>query len=195
MRRNSAHGQRTKAARVARRENPVGTDHDQRKRAFYPAQRVGDGFRQGVFFRERDQVHDHFSIAVGLKNRTLAVQPLPDILRIHQIAIVRQRHHAFVRLHHDGLGVEQRGIARRRITRVANGQRAAQLGQNAFLKNIGDQAHGFVHVQSHAVGGDNARRLLAAMLQSVQAEVGELLGLRMGIDGHHPAFVAKFIGS
>jgi hypothetical protein len=32
------------------------------------------------------------------------------------------------------------------------------------------------------------------MLQSVQAEVGELLGFGVGVDGDYAAFFAKFIG-
>ena len=125
--RNSSHGQRTEAARIARRKNPVRTEHHQRKRAFHAAQRVGHRVRQGLLFRERDQVHDHFGVAVGLENRSLGLQPMPDFLRIHQVAVVRQRNHALVRLHHDGLSVEQRRVAGGGVARVPDGQRAVQL--------------------------------------------------------------------
>jgi hypothetical protein len=33
------------------------------------------------------------------------------------------------------------------------------------------------------------------MLQGVQAEIGELLRLGVGVDGDDAAFIAKFIGS
>ena len=49
--------------------------------------------------------------------------------------------------------------------------------------------------RSLAVGGDDAGRFLSAMLERVQAEVGELLRLGMGVDGDHATFVAKFVGS
>ena len=68
---NASHGQRTEAARIARRKNPVRTDHHQRKRAFDAAQRVGHRFRQSLFFGERDQVNDDFGVAVGLEDRAL----------------------------------------------------------------------------------------------------------------------------
>ena len=74
--RNSSHGQRTEAARIARRKNPVRTDHHQRKRAFHPAQRVGHGLRQRVLFGERDQVNDDFGVAIGLEDRALASRRL-----------------------------------------------------------------------------------------------------------------------
>ncbi len=51
------------------------------------------------------------------------------------------------------------------------------------------------HCEVIAVGGDNAGRFLSAMLQRVQAQVGELRGLRMGVDRHHPTFFVKFVGN
>ena len=72
---------------------------------------------------------------------------------------------------------------------------AVELRQNVFGKDVGDQSHGPMGAQRQPVGGDDARRLLSAMLQRMQAEVSELLRLRMGVDGHHPAFVVKFVGS
>ncbi len=125
--RNSSHGQRTEAARITRRKHPVRTEHHQRECAFDAAQRVGHGVRQSLLFGERDQVNDHFGVAVGLEDRSLGLQPMPNFLRVHQVAVVGQRNHALVRLHHDGLSVEQRRIAGGGVTRVSDGQRAVQL--------------------------------------------------------------------
>jgi len=41
-------------------------------------------------------------------------------------------------------------------------------------EDIGDQAHGLVLTQDLAVGSDDARRFLSAMLQGVQAKISEL---------------------
>ena len=68
------------------------------------------------------------------------------------------------------------------------------LRQDFLGKDVRDQPHGPVSAQRHAVGGDDARRLLAAMLQRVQAEVSKLLRLRMGVDRYHAALVMKFVG-
>ena len=125
--RNSSHGQRTETARIARRKNPIRTEHHQRKRAFDAAQRVGHRVRQSLLFGERDQVNDDFGVAVGLEDRSLGLQAMPNFLRIHQVAVVGQRNHALVRLHHDGLSVEERRIAGGGVTRVPDGQRAVQL--------------------------------------------------------------------
>jgi len=53
-------------------------------------------------------VDDHFSIAIRLKNRTLALQLTADFRRIHKIAIVRYSDRAFIRLHQNRLSIQQR---------------------------------------------------------------------------------------
>jgi hypothetical protein len=95
-RRNAAHGQRPKAARVAHGEDAVVADHDERKRPFDPAQRIGDGVGECLFPRERDQVDQNFRIAVGLENRSLPFELGADRPGIHQIAVVRDGHGALV---------------------------------------------------------------------------------------------------
>ncbi len=107
---------------------------------------------------------------------------------------MRQRDRTFVRLHHNGLRIQQRRIARRRIARVPNGQRAAHLGQHIFGKNVRDRSHGLMRMQSHAIGSNNSRGFLPAMLQSMQAQVGELLRLGVGENRDHSALIVKFVG-
>ena len=111
--RNSSHRQRTEAARIARRKDPVRAEHHQRKRAFDAAQRIGHRVRQSLFLGVRDQVNDDFGVAVGLEDRALGLQAMPDFLRVHQVAVVGQRNHALVRLHHDGLRIEAEPNRRR----------------------------------------------------------------------------------
>ena len=48
--------------------------------------------------------------------------------------------------------------------------------------------------ESQAVGRDNPRRFLPAMLQRMQPQVSQLLRLGMGEDRHHAALVVKFVG-
>ncbi len=190
---NHSHRQRPESARIARRENAVRADHYQRKRAFHTSERVSHGFRKRLLFRQRDQMNDDFGITVGLKDRSLALQPAADLVRIHQISVVRQRHHAFVRLHHDGLGIQKSRVARCRISRMSDSQRSVQFRELFFIENVHDQSHGLMHVQRHAVGCNDAGRFLSAMLQRMQAQIGKLLGFGVGINGDHAALFAKFI--
>src|SRR5580700_5496998 len=85
-------------------------------------------------------------------------------------------------------------IARRRIASVANRQPATQRCQHFLAKNIGNQSHRLVLAQALPIRRDNARRFLPAMLQSMQPQVGQLLGLGMRVNSNYAAFIAKFVG-
>ena len=100
---------------------------------------------------------DDFRITVGLENRTHRFQAMPNVLRIYQVAVMRDSHHSFIRLHKNGLRVEQRGIAGGRITCVSDGQRAVQGCEHLFGEDVGDESHRFMSVQTHPVGGDDSR--------------------------------------
>jgi hypothetical protein len=76
--RDASHGERAESPRIAGGEDTVAAQHDQRKGAFHPAQRVGDCIRQSLLARERNQMHNHFGIAVGLEDRSLALQLRPE---------------------------------------------------------------------------------------------------------------------
>ena len=102
---NASHGQWAEATRIAGGKNSIWADHHQRKRAFNAPKSIGHGFGQSMFFGKSDEVNDHFSIAVGLKDRALRLQARTNFWRIYQISIVRQRHSALIRLHQDGLCV------------------------------------------------------------------------------------------
>ncbi len=99
-----------------------GREHNQRERAFQPAQRVGHGVGQRLLARTRDQVDDDFGVAGGLEDGALLLQLGANFQGIDDVAVMRQSDLALVALHHDGLGVEQRRIAGSGIARVADGQ-------------------------------------------------------------------------
>jgi len=138
-------------------------------------------------------VNENLSVAVGLEDGTLPLERSADGAGIYQIAVVGDCDCALIGLHHDGLGIEESGISGGGITRVTDGENAAQRGEYLLGEDIGDQSHGAVTAEALAIGTDDAGGLLAAMLQSVQAEVGELLCLRMGMDGDYAAFFTKFV--
>ena len=77
---------------------------------------------------------------------------------------------------------------------MADGENTAQRTQHFVAEDIGDQAHGFVLAQTFAIGGNDARRFLSAMLQGVEREIAKLLRLGMRMDGDHAALIAKFVG-
>ena len=59
---------------------------------------------------------------------------------------------------------------------------------------IADEAEAAFGLEAFAVEGDDARRLLPAMLQRVQAERGQRGGVRVAIDAEHAALLAQPVG-
>jgi hypothetical protein len=71
--------------------------------------------------------------------------------------------------------------------------RTANARQLLFREDVGDQAHRLVNMERQAIRGHDAGRFLPAVLQCMQAEIGERLRLRVRVDRHHATFVAKFV--
>jgi hypothetical protein len=61
-----------------------------------------------------------------------------------------------------------------RLPDAADGDVTAQRGQHGLVEHLGHQAHVLEHHDPGAVADRDAGRLLAPVLERVQAEVGEL---------------------
>jgi hypothetical protein len=71
-------------------------------------------------------------------------------------------------------------------TAHADGPVARHALQALAAEHVGDPAHGLLDVERVAVRGGDARRLLASMLERVQAEVGDVGGLLVIPDAESP---------
>ena len=60
-------------------------------------------------------------------------------------------------------------------------------------EHVGDPAHAALDVEGLAVGGGDAGRLLAAVLERVEAEVGDVGGLGVVPDPEEPALVVELV--
>ena len=189
----AAQDQRAEAARVADGVHLIARQQQQRIGAFHLVERVGQ--RAGKIPRRaaRDQMHDHFRVAGGLENRAAMFELAAQLERVRQVAVVRQRELALVAVDHDGLRVDQRRIAGGRIARVADGRGAGQVRDHFRRENLLHVAHGLVHVQVRAVGRGDASRFLPAMLQRVEAEIGQLRGLGMAENAEDAAVIVEVI--
>src|SRR5882724_7669005 len=134
---------------------------------------------------------DDFGVAVRLKNRAAMFQAAAPFGGVGEIAVVAERHLALVAIDHDGLGIEQSFVARGGIARVADGGGAGKFVQNIGRENFFDFAHGAVGVEFVAVAGDNAGGFLAAMLESVKAEIDELCRFGVAEDSDDAAVVVE----
>ncbi len=96
---------------------------------------------------------------------------------VDEVAVVRERHRARLGVTERRLRVLPGGTTRRRVPAVADREVAAQGGEARLVEHLGDEAHVLVDEQALAVARRDTCRLLAAVLQRVQAVVGEFRDL------------------
>ena len=163
------------------------------KCALHLRERVGDGIHQRAGLGVRDELHDDLGVRGGLEVGAIALQARAHIAQVHQVAVVRNGDQALGGLHANGLRVQQRGVACRRVARVADGHRPGQLAQHVVGEDLRDQAHALDVGQVQSVGRGDARRLLPAMLQRIEAEIGLARGIGMAVDGDDAALFAQLV--
>src|SRR5580692_9194142 len=120
--RDAAHGKRPESAGIADRKDAIVAHHDKGKSSLDAPKSVGHRLRQRLLLGERDQVNYHFGVAVGLKNRALAFETGAEWSGVHKVSIVRHGDRSLVRLHKDGLSIQQSGVASSRIAGMADRQ-------------------------------------------------------------------------
>jgi hypothetical protein len=138
-------------------------------------------------------MEDDFGIARSLKNGAALAEFLAQLHRVDDVAIVGHGDAALVAGDGERLGVEESRIAGGRIARVTDGESAGQLVQHIAGEDLGHVAHGLVAVEISAIAGADASALLAAMLERIEAEVGELGGFGVPVDGDDAAFLVELV--
>src|SRR5438445_13202848 len=63
--------------------------------------------------------------------------------------------------------------------------------QHVALENLRDQAHALVFAKTPAIGSDDARAFLPAMLERVQAEVSQFGGVGMAVNSKYTAIMFR----
>jgi len=112
---------------------------------------------------------------------------------VGEVPVMAEGDFALVAVDDDRLGVKQSFVAGGRVAGVADGQAAGKFCENAGLEDFFDFAHGAMELEFRAVARDDAGGFLAAMLQSVEAEVGEIRGFGMAEDAEHATVVVEMI--
>jgi hypothetical protein len=122
----------------------------------------------------RHQMQDHFGVAGGLEDGAFPLETAADLHRIDQIAVVNDGQRPHRGLDDDRLGVEQRARAGGRIAGVAYCPLAVEPGKCATTEDVGHMTHTPVEMYPLPVPGDDAGALLAPVLKSVEAQIGEV---------------------
>ena len=93
---------------------------------------------------------------------------------VDEVAVVAERELAVADAAEHRLGVAPRARAGGRVAGVADGEVAGERGQRAVVEHVGHEAHVLDDGDVLAVADRHARRLLAPVLQGVEAEVGQV---------------------
>ena len=137
-------------------------------------------------------MQDHFGVGGGLHHGAVAHQLAAQGQPVGEIAVVADREAAGIELGEQRLHVAQDGPAGGGIADMADRGVAGQaLDHLAAGEGVADQAEPALGMEALAVEGDDAGGLLAAMLQSVQAERRDGGGVGMAEDAEHAAFSSR----
>ena len=128
---------------------------------------------------------------VPRKSMPALLQLAPELDRVGQVAVVGERHLAAV-VAPDRLRVLPGAAAGGRVADVADRHVALQRPQLLLVEDLGDEARVAQRGDVPALAGGDPGRLLAAVLQRVEAEVGEPGDVVAGrVYAEDPAFVAR----
>src|SRR5262249_10097684 len=128
----------------------------------------------------------------GVKDGTVELELAPELGRVHEVTVVRQRDRAVRVLDGEGLRVLHRRFARRRIAHVTDRQLAGQVLELRVAEGLGDEAHLAPGGDAVSVAGGDPRGLLPAVLEGVESEVGEVARLRVTVDAEDAAHGSSF---
>src|SRR5215213_2110493 len=184
--------ERAEAARVADGDERLGRQEEHREGAFRLAQNFGDGFEHGGGRGLRDAVEDDLGVGGRSEDGAVALEPLARLGGEGEVAVVADGDLPVrAGVDEEGLRLAYGDLARGRVARVADGRDAGEAVEPLLVEDLGDEPHGALLPEHRAVGGDDAARLLPAVLQLVEAEVGEPRGVVVPVDAEHAALVAE----
>ena len=137
-------------------------------------QRLDEPLDDAPALRARDQVQDDLGVGGRLADGARGDELAPQRQRVGEVAVVGDGEAAGVEIGEQRLHVAQDGVAGGRVAVVAERDVALEAPDHVGLVEVvADEAEPPLGVEVGAVVGDDAGRLLAAMLQGVQAERGQ----------------------
>ncbi len=175
----AAEYQRADALRVACRIQRGLVHEDQAVCAAQAGKHFDGGRFEGVVEVAGEQRGDNCCVcrvaagelAVGL--RVALVNELQELSGVGQVAVVAERDGTAGGATQRGLRVLPAGRPGRGVASVADGDVAGERVQRVLVEDLRHEPHVFVDEDLLAVAGRDAGRLLAAVLQRVEAEVAE----------------------
>ena len=187
-----AQHQRADAEGIAGADQLLVGQRDQRIGTFDLAQRLDEAVDEAVAGGARQQMQDHLGIGGRLHDRAIAHQLTAQRQAVGEIAVVADREAAGIEFGKQRLDVAQYRLAGGGVAHMADRHGAGQAVDDlAPRKGVADEAEAALGMEPATVIADDARRLLAAVLQGVQAERCDGGGVGVSIDAEHAAFLAQ----
>ncbi len=187
--------QRPDAERVAGADQRLVGQGDERVGALQLAQRLDEALDHARLAAARHEVEDHFRVGGRLVDRPVADERAAQRQAVGKVAVVRHRDAAGVEFREQRLHVAKDRLAGGGVADVADRRVAGQAGDGGrFGEMIADESEPTFGIEAGAVKGDDAGRLLAAVLQGMETERGYRRGVGMAEDPEHPAFFAEAVG-
>ena len=182
------------AERVARGDQLLVGQRDQRIGAFERAQRLDELVDEQAAPRTGDEMQDRLGVGGRLHDRALAHELVAQGDAVGEIAVMGDRKAARIEFGEQRLNVAQEGRAGRRVAHMADGELAGQLLDHVALgEGLLDEAEPALGMVEFPVESDDAGRLFPAVLQGVQAERGDRGGVAVAIDPEQAAFLAQAV--
>ena len=113
------------------------------------------------------------TISLSEVDASCRAQLVAQLVGVDQVAVVPERDGARVAVVEQRLRVRPRVRAGGRVARVADRELAVQAGQVLLVEHLRDEAEVAQRREAAVLGDGDPGRLLAAVLERVQAEVGE----------------------
>ena len=164
-----------------------------------PAHGGGDGILDGGGLQPLldDDVGDDLRIRGGLENGAPALQLLPQLVGVGQVAVVGQGHAALVVVHQDGLDVALVVGPGGAVAHVAHGDGPrAQRAEPLCREHVVHQPHVPVGGEDPVVVHRDAGALLPPVLEGIQGVVGQggHIGSLRRVHAEHAALLVDVAG-
>ena len=190
-----AEHERADAERIARADQLLVGDADEGIGALDLTNSLDEALDELLLAAARHEMQQYLGVGGRLIDRAVADQVAAQRQPVGQVAVMRDGEAAAMQFGEERLDVAQDGLARRRIPDMADGLLALELVDDArFREGVADEAQPALRMEALAVERDDARRLLATMLQSMEAERGQRRGIGMAVDAEDAAFLPQPVG-
>src|SRR6516162_6362382 len=184
--------ERADAKRVAGADKLFVGQPDKGVRAFKHAQTFDEPIDKTIAMRAGHQMQNYFGIGGRLHHGAIAHELTPQRQSVRQIAVMANGKSAGIELGKQRLDIAQNGLASGRIADMADRGIAWQaIDYLTPGERVADQTKPPLGVKPLAVELDDPGGLLAAVLQSVQAQNGDRRCVGMSEYAEYAAFLAE----